>query len=232
MGRCLLSTFVSASIVLLSSCTNNEIGNGKDVNPESVYFGYRVWGDEDGGIVTVKLQYRFGGPNGTTLLLEQPAEVKLDGEVIKADSSRFSGAYYEVSKPIQEFAGKHNIVFTDLNENKYKEEFDFPVISLKTELPKIVKRNDLVLEIDGLKKNDRIRILLTDTSFYSRGIDRIDTIKNGSILLTKNDLTNLQNGPIHLELIREEEKSLEETTKEGGKLSLSYGLKREFILQD
>ena len=29
------------------------------------------------------------------------------------------------TNPLQEFAGKHTIVFTDINEKEYKEEFDF-----------------------------------------------------------------------------------------------------------
>lgn len=221
-----------ASVIVLSSCASNEIGDSKDVNPEAVYFGYRVWGDEESGIVTVKLQYRFGGPDGTTLLLKDPAGVTFDGEPMHVDSSRFNGAYYELIKPAAEFNGKHEIVYTDHTERQYKQEFNFPFISLKTELPEEIKRNDIVFELNGAKENDRVRILMTDTSFYSRGIDRIDSVKDGRLVVSKYDLADLMNGPIHLELIREQEKPLDDTTPEGGKLSLSYALKREFVLTD
>ncbi|MEI9943608.1 MAG: hypothetical protein WDN26_05250 [Chitinophagaceae bacterium] len=224
--------FILMSVVSLLSCSNSEIGNSKDVNPESVYFDYKVWGDEDDSSITVRLQYRFGGPNGTTLLLEDPSKAELDGMLVPVDSSRFLGAYYEVMKPVQAFEGKHSILFTDLNKKEYKEEFDFPVIFLKKELPAVVKRNDLTLEIGGLKPGGKLRILFTDTSFYSRGIEKLDTIPDGTVLITKADLNDLKNGPIHLEIIREEDKWLGKSTKEGGKLSLSYGLKREFVLED
>jgi hypothetical protein len=49
------------------SCTSNEIGNSKDVNPDAVFFDYEVWAEEGKEDVTVNLQYRMGGKNGTTL---------------------------------------------------------------------------------------------------------------------------------------------------------------------
>src|SRR5689334_16427648 len=101
--------FVLLGLLIFSSCTSNEIGNAKDVNPETIYFDYRVWGDEDAGYITTRLQYRFAGPNGTTLLLENPSKTELDGIAIKADSSKMSGAYYEVTKPVKEFTGQHAI---------------------------------------------------------------------------------------------------------------------------
>jgi hypothetical protein len=74
--------------------------------------------------------------------------------------------------------------------------------------------------------------LLTDTAFYSRGIDRIDTVRNDSIIITPRDLENLKNGPVYLEIYKDDEWPLKETTKGGGRISLSYGLKRVFELKD
>jgi hypothetical protein len=214
------------------SCSSNEIGNSRDVNPESVYFDYRVWGDEESGDVTVKIQYRFAGPNGTTLLLGEPSKVTLDGVPIKADSSRMSGAYYEVSKRVQEFAGRHTIVFTDLNNKKYKEEFSFHPITLTTKVPKQIQRGDLVFDLEGLAPKDYVRVMVTDTASFSEGISRIDTVINGRIIITKEALKRLVNGPVHFELSKEDEKRIKDGTKEGGKLSVSYELKREFELKD
>jgi hypothetical protein len=214
------------------SCTSNEIGNSKDVNPESIWFDYKVWGDEESGDMTVKLQYRFAGPNGTTLLLVDPGKTELDGVAIKADSSKMNGAYYEVNKPVKDFAGRHTIVFTDITGKQYKEEFSFQPISLKTKVPAVIKRDDLVFELDGLAPQDYVRVMLTDTASFSEGISRIDTVKNGRITITKTDLENLRNGPVHLEISKEDEKRIKNGTKEGGKFSISYELKREFELRD
>ena len=218
--------------IFLAGCTSNEISYSKEVSPDAIYFDYSIWGDEESGNVTAKFQYRFGGPNGTTLVLEEPAKVEFDGELLQVDSSRMNGTWYEINKPEKDFNGRHWIIYTDSNKKQYREEFDFNVFSLRAELPKEIKRDDLVFELEGLQTEDYIRLLLTDTSFYSRGIDRLDTIRNGKITITRWELDNLKNGPVSLEFYWEDEKSLKQATKEGGRLSISYGLKRVFELKD
>ncbi len=229
--KCFFAQVLYVTIVLVG-CTSNEIGYSKEVSPDAVYFDYTIWGDEESGNVTAKFQYRFGGPNGTTLVLEDPAKVEFDGELLPVDSSRMNGAWYEVNRLLKNFDGRHQVLYTDGNKKQYKEEFEFNVFSLVAEIPKVVKRDDLIFELDGLAPGDYINVLLTDTSFYSRGIDRLDTVHNGKIIITRQDLDNLKNGPISLEFYRDDEKSLKETTKEGGRLSISYGVKRVFELKD
>ncbi len=217
--------------VFIFSCTSNEIGNSKDVNPEAVYFDYKVWGEEGKDDITVMLQYRFGGKNGTTLVLNDPAKVSIDGKQIPADSSKLTGAFYEVMYPINNFSGKHRISFTDLNMKKYEEEFEFRPFTLKTKIPAQLKRGDLVFEMEGLNAVDYIRVFATDTSFESPGINRIDTVKNGRILISMTDLESLVNGPINLEFYKEDERPVKKGTKEGGVIAITYGVKREFELK-
>lgn len=231
MNRCIGLLFLFFSFII-SSCNSNEIGNIRDVNPERIYFDYRVSAEEGSEYVTVLLQYRFGGVNGTTLVLEDPSKVELDGERIVSDSSRMTGAFYEIMKPAKDFHGKHSILFTDITKKEYREEFNFQPMIMRTEPPAMVHRDDLVFEMDGLNPVDYVRILLTDTSFTSEGINRIDTVKNGRIFISKIDLQNLVNGPIQLEFYKENERSVKSRTEEGGKISVSYGLKREFQLTE
>jgi hypothetical protein len=228
----LFSCLIFVSILFLTSCNSNETGNSEDINPEKIYFDYRVWGDEENGYITVKLQYRFAGPGGTSLVLQDPGKVELDGTVIKADSSKMSGAYYEVIKPVKDFVGRHVIVFTDANGKQYKEEFSFEPIRLKTKVPAIINRNDLVFELEGLAPKDYVTVMLSDTVSFSEGINRIDTVKNGSITITKEDLDRLADGPVFLEILKEDENWIKNGTKEGGMLSISYGLKRQFELRE
>ena len=216
--------------VLFFSCTSNEIGNSKDVNPDAVYFDYKIWGEEGKDDITVLLQYRFGGKNGTTLLLNDPASVSIDGMEIPTDSSKLTGAFYEVMSPLNNFSGKHTILFTDLNKKTYEEEFSFQPFTLKTEIPGQIKRSDLIFEMEGLEPVDYIRVFATDTSFESSGINRIDTVKNGRILISLADLVSLVNGPINLEFYKEDERPVKNGTKEGGVIAITYGLKREFEL--
>jgi len=226
----LLTLFTS--LFLLPGCADNESVKKRKTDPDAIYFDYRVWGSEENGDITVRLQYFLEKGNENTVLLQHPSKVEFDGTILPADSSRMNGYYYEATIPLENIAGKHYIVFTDRNEKQYREEFEFPVISLKTEMPAVVSRKELVLELNGINPGEIVRVLLTDTAFYSRGIDRIDTIRNDSIIITPRDLENLKNGPVSLEIHRDDDWPLKETTKGGGRISLSYGLKRVFELKD
>ena len=156
-------------LVFASACTNNTIGNRKDIDPDAVFFDYIIRGDEDDSNVTLYLQFRIGGPNGHSLTLKDPARVELDGEMIPVDSAKLTGAYYEIQKPAESFVGKHKITFTDFNKKEYDQEFEFKPFSLETDLEN-VDRGDLVFDLEGLEKEDYLHVSATDTSFTSRDI--------------------------------------------------------------
>lgn len=213
-------------------CLNDEIGNSRDVNPDAVFFDYTIWGEEGREEVTVKLQYRMGGPNGTTLILDEPSKVELDGEPLKLDSAKLTGAYYEIQKPLAGFSGKHSIVFTDVNKKVHKEEFEFIPFTISPKIPDTLKRGELVFNLEGLKPADYIRVVLTDTSFYSEDINEMDSVRNGVLRVSAEKLSALKSGPINLEFFKEIERPVKNKTREGGKIFINYGLKRQFELKD
>ena len=223
-----VSIVTSISIFFLFSCNSDEIRNSKDVNPDALFFDYEIWADESKEDVTVNLQYRMGGKNGTTLILNEPSKVMLDGEQLKVDSAKVTGAYYEVQRPLTSFAGKHTISFTDLNKKEYNEEFEFKPFSLEPDVPSTLNRGDLVFNFKGLDTLDYLRVILTDTSYTSHDINDIDTVRNGRLIIKADRLSALINGPIHLQFYREQILPLRKPTKEGGKFLITYGLKKEF----
>ena len=91
---------------------------------------------------------------------------------------------------------------------------------------------ELVFEFNGLENEDFVRVVLTDTSFENDGINRLDTVLNNQIIISKAELNNLTNGPIQLEFIREYERPILKRKEESGRLAITYKLKREFILAD
>ncbi|MFC0772332.1 hypothetical protein [Terrimonas alba] len=229
---CGLIGFVSL-LACIAACNNDgKMPVGRVANPKSLYFDYKIWGDEESGMITLNLQYRLGGIEGMPVSLVPPANVTLDGYRMEPDSSKMNGVYYEVNIPVQDFAGPHEIVCTDIEDRKYKERFEFPVISLKTELPKIITRKDLNFELAGLDTLDFVRTIFTDTSFYGRGIDRVDTVRDGLVTISRAALKNLRNGPVYLEFYKEEGWPLKETKSAGGRFTLTYVVKRAFELKD
>jgi len=218
---------IAASII---SCTGNDRSNLSNVSPDLLYFDYRVTGEEDAGYITVRLQYRFLDAGGPALLIR--GKVELDGTSLKADSSKMNGAYFEMTKPVKEFTGHHSIIFTDRNGKRYKEEFDFIPISLKQAFPAAINRGDLSFDVEGLSTKDYVKVMLTDTTRFGAGIERLDTVANGHIDITMEDMEALTNGPVNLQISREVERGIKNGTRRGGKLYMAYELKREVELKD
>jgi hypothetical protein len=217
--------------LLFLDCTNREIRHEMP-DPNNIYLDFIAWGDEESGNITVKLQFRAGGPNQQSVVLQAPSQVMLDSLVLEPDSTKFTGPYYELITPAAEFGGTHTIVFTDNQNKEYRTRFEFPVMRFTTEPPAIIGRNDLLLELEGLSSGGQVRVLMTDTSYYGRGIEKVDSIDGEPLSISRQDLYNLKSGPIYMELFREEDKALEETMRAGGRFYLSYSLARSLVLND
>lgn len=230
MNRLLLPFFVigMAFIVSCKSADKKETTQ----NPDTIFFDYKITGQEGDDKLTVLLQYKYGDEEGKAFSVGEPLNVLLDGEQIPGDSTKRTGPFYEINKPIAGFTGKHTIAFIGPDKKEYKEEFEFKPMSLLSAIPENVQRGDLVFELDGLESEDYVRVVLTDTSFIHDGINRVDTVLNGQIIISKTELESLANGPLQLELIREYERPVNNGTEAGGRLQITYSLKREFILKD
>ncbi|MBK9939621.1 MAG: hypothetical protein IPP02_14815 [Chitinophagaceae bacterium] len=217
--------------VSMISCSTADKENIDNADPDNIYFDYKVTAAEGDDNLTVMLQY-MDGEGGDAFAVEDPGQVMLDGEQIAADSTKMSGFFYELHKPIAAFAGKHSISFTDVHGKEYKEEFDFKPIVLLTQMADTAKRDDLIFEFAGLEPEDFVRVLLTDTSYINEGINEVYKVLNGRLAIKKTALETLANGPVQLEFIREYERPVKNGTQEGGRLLITYSLKRDFFLKD
>ena len=220
---------IAIFVSFLISCTDHDFSRKKDIDPNTIFFDCKVRGEEKDSNVTVYIQFKEGGSNGTPIELDDPAKIKLDGELISVDSAKLTGPYYEIRKPSAGFPGKHIISFTDPGEKKYDEEFIYRPFSLKTKLS-VVSRGDILFDFDGLSDEDHIRISATDTSFGSKDINEIDTVKNGKLVIPAVKLKNLVNGPITLLLSKETERIIRKSS-EWGRIVVSYDIQRAFELK-
>ena len=133
-----------------------------------------------------------------------------------------------------EFAGKIGDVIRAHGRHVLSaldQQFFYQPFKLKTKIPATINRGDLAFDFLGLASEDYIRVILTDTSFMSKDIHEIDTVKNNRLIITADKLKNLTDGPITLQFYKEIEKPIRNGTKEGGRISISYGLQREFELR-
>jgi hypothetical protein len=218
--------FISAAT--LAACNNVEIGSTKDVGDEAIYADYKVWGEEGKETVTVLLQYRMGGPDGTTLVLEKPGGVAIDSIPLAVDSAGISGAYYEGTFPLATFTGNHVIEYSSSEGKKHRTPFSFSPFSFKNEPPETVPMKPVTFYLTGLPPEPTIlRIVMTDTAFATDDVNTEIAVEMGELTISAQMWQSLKPGPVVLEIYREEEKQLSTFSKEGGIMTINYGLKRE-----
>lgn len=216
------------SAATMAACTNAEIGSSKNVGNEAIYADYKIWGEEGKETVNVLLQFRVGGPDGTTLVLENPGSVAIDGIPLRVDSAGITGAYYEAVFPLAHFGGKHFIVYTSTEGKQHRQEFTFSPFTLTKELAEELPMGPMSIELGGLPNQSSLRIAITDTSFVTNDVGEEVEAVNGVLKITPEMWQALKPGPIVFEIYREEEIDLSTFSKEGGLMTITYGLKREF----
>lgn len=214
-------------LMIIEGCLPNDKEAATDV-----YFDYKITGEEGKPGVNCLFQFLAGRRNNRAVHLMQPATIKLDSIELTVDSAKLSGAFYEKIFPLDSFAGPHEILYTDVNRKKYKEEFFFTVFHLANELPAAVDpANDLFIRLAGLKELDSLRVVATDTSFESLGINEVLPVHKGELNIAAKFFGQLVDGPIILLLYHETERPVKEGTAKGGRISVTYSLQRQFVLK-
>lgn len=228
-----LSGFWSLLIIFtFMACKSKDKAVNTNNDPQSIFFDFQVTGSEEEDSVTVLLHFRNSDIEGEAFRLDKPSEVRLDGESLDYNSSKMTGHYYEKRKSVGSFTGDHKIIFTDVKGNTYQENFSFRPFYLVKPPNEIHFGDSLALQFDGLEKEDYLLVLMTDTSFPGKGLNRVDTIRNGKLIISPNELQQLTPGPVQIIFTREFERPLGNGTKSGGRLAITYRLSREFILQE
>lgn len=205
-------------------------GREKAAGPDDIFFDYTITGDEANDSVTVILKFHEFSAYGQIVLFA--TEAFLDGSPMPVDSSSVTGPFFSLTKHKDAFTGKHSLSVTGSDGKKYKEQFTFRPFTVVSGLQDTMTRNRIVLQLEGIDKWDVMRVLLTDTSFTGQGINRVDSMVNNKLVISRNELGYLENGPVNMELIKENERPVEQGTRAGGTLSVFYAVRREFFLKD
>lgn len=220
--------FLSAGAVL-SSCIGST-GQDAKAGPDEIYFNYRITGEEGNDSVSVILKFHEFSEYGQVVLFA--SAVQLDGQPVDIDSSSITGPFFSLTKHVREFTGRHTIIVTAPGGKKYKEQFSFRPFTITSGVNDTMTRERMTIQLDGLDRYDPVRVLLTDTSFTGEGINRVDTVVNNRIVISRSSLTAIKNGPVNMELIKEYERPVENGTMAGGILSVVYAVRREFYLKE
>ncbi len=218
---------LSVVCILATSCESSEIGESKDVNPETVYQDYKIefTEGENENQADVVAQFRFAGAKGTTLVLTKPSAVSFDGAAIAVDSAEFTGAYYKTNLPAEKVFGKHHFEFADVNNRKRANEFTFDKLSLH--VPSHASQAAplyIPFETAALNESDYIEVnsVNSDSSFT---VLHPATDTTHFITIPVKELQRQKGNSLTLSFAIYRKMPLLQHTKEGGEIRTVYGLK-------
>lgn len=194
------------------------------------YLDYKIIAEEGNDNLVVIAHFRDEDEQGDAKVLTSPAAITFDGQPMQADSSKYSGVLYEAYRPIDSFSGQHQFSFTDGAGEKHETSFSFVPLQLETPIPDTISRDDLPLQLTGAGPRASIRIIMIDTSFINEGVNQLQIIENGNLLIPASAFENVSEGPVQLELVLEKEKKLDGEKR--GRVLILYTLRREFFLKD
>ena len=126
------------------------------------------------------------------------------------------------------FTKQHFILYKQVTS-----QYDDPDILQYVNLlvPEKIKKESFAIQLDGIgEASEFIRLVMVDTSMQSADVNEDVLMEEGRIAITEDHLANLTEGPVYLELYREQEQLVRNRAKGGGKLVITYALKRQFTL--
>jgi hypothetical protein len=224
-----LSSLVLGAIFFVS-CKNEEIGDVKDVSQDKIYQEYSIRYDEGDADIKAKATFRFAGADGTTLILDKPAGISLDGKTTRVDSSKFEGAFYPFSMPVDQFTGIHEFKFTDITGKTYTNSFNFDKLVIT--VPETIapaKGASLSFSGPALKGDDFISVELSDNDSLSSQVFTAANCTNNQLPLTADMLKKFRKETLAIRIQRTLYIPLTKTTGEGGKMRFDSHLREKLV---
>lgn len=212
--------------LLFSACASNEIANSGDVKQSEIYQSYSIKYDEEDNETHIKATFRFGGENGTTLVLTPPSTVTFNNEKMTRYESDLVGAYYKnaEAKPLSN-GQECKFVFEDTEGKKYTNSIKFNSVLIGS-LPKQIQKGnplEFTLVTNPLAYGEKIIIKLKDSS-HSAVYEVPNQQPKRKFVLPAKALKQL-NGKVSMEITRSYNIMLKEAANEGGTVRFEYKTK-------
>jgi hypothetical protein len=224
--------FPLVAALFLISCSTEEIGNSRDVNPATVFTSYSISYTEGEPDVTCTAQFRFAGKEGTTLLLSDTSRVQLDDQTIAVDSNEYRGAFYETERAMPAFTGEHHFSFRDIRGKEYKEDFSFQPITLAQPIPLTLEAKDFILDFSGTENGDSVSISISDSSRLTNDNWQDCIVSNSRVAVSAAIFDSLKSGPVKINIYLRRKKEVKHCPEEGGIFMQEFILKeRNALLQ-
>jgi hypothetical protein len=209
-------------VYVISGCKSSEVDESKNVNQSRIYQDYYAEYDADKGKYKVEVIFRFGGTNGTTLILSEPSYVNLNGKPLEGKKQLLRGQVYFENKKANN-PKDFIFEFTDLDEHTFNNTLVLESISFG-ELPSEISDStggSIYWEGKPLQEDEELWLEITDANKTAKTIF-VRNQETNEVVIKPSDLQELTEGKIKLQLIRFVKHSTHENAEVGGEMSGRY----------
>ncbi|MFN8288165.1 MAG: hypothetical protein U0V74_15530 [Chitinophagales bacterium] len=212
---------IPVMVLFMAGCASNEIGHSKDVNQDEIHQGYSIWYDATKNETNITAFFRFAGPNGTTLILDEPSQIVMDGEPMQKVENGLGCSYQKTIKG-QLPNGEHTFAFSDVNGKAFNNSFNWNNVNVEGIPDNISKAENLKIHFDGFKDrlSEKVTVDISDTAnTVSETFDRVGL--DDKVVIDKEKLQGL-NGEVTIRINRYGHFDLKNAAHPGGFISSDY----------
>ncbi len=215
---------VASIFMIIHSCASNEIGHSKDVNQDEINQGYFMEYDEAKDKTEITAFFRFAGPNGTTLILDAPGKVEMNGEKLDLKETKDAGAYYYKTLNGKLPDGEYSFEYTDLHQKSFKNTVSWKNIEVESVSDSFSHSDGLLISFndDPQGRKEEITIAISDSA--NSISETISHVRREKIKIAGSKLKDLH-GPLEINMRRNGQFNLKNQTHAGGYIGTAYRLK-------
>jgi hypothetical protein len=207
--------------VLNTACSMETVGS-QDVKPEVIHQDYSVTYREANGSTEYTAQFRVGGWSGTTVELQSPANLKINGQ--SPGKSTVFGTMYESSTA--GFVPSTTFEYTAADGKVSSNSISIDRVTLGAVSPMLTLNQSFVVPATapGLSAGETITAEITQAGGDNQTTMVVGSFDpaRGQISFSLSDLNRLRNGSATLQVYRTKTLSLTQATSEGGTISANY----------
>jgi hypothetical protein len=222
-------SMVLLAIAIFNTACSMETVSSKDVKPEAVNQSYSVTYDQDRDSTSMWAQFRVGGSTGTTVDLDDPASLTINGKT--PSKSTLFGTAYETS--LSGFVSDASFVYNTGAGQTLTNSISLRAMSLVSAPQNLTPSAGyaVLVQVPGYSSDDNVSASLTETlddgqghtQFFS-AIGYYDSGRS-QIVFNPTELAALKPGTATLKISRSHDTNVSQSTGEGGYISATYNLR-------
>lgn len=203
----------------MTGCVSTEVAESGDVNQDAIYQRYYVDYDAEENEVYATATFRFGGYKGTTLYLSDGSTIELNGKKTKGEKEFLQGMVYRFTN-LSTKNTNFDFVFTTTEKKEYKNSITLSPITPVAHSEKIKNHIDSQINWEGtpVGSNEQVYIYITDNK--GNRYTESTSLKGANFITVSPD--SLAPGLANIQLSREIERALDESTDAGGTIEGIY----------